>query len=300
MLPSRLPFPNNPRHLRSFDGTEIAYHTTAAPHPGAPWIVLANGLGGSHLIWHGLVDYLRDRYRFLTWDYRGLYRSERPRPERPGAYAMDAHLRDLEALLAAEGVEHAGVVGWSVGVQVALSAFRRFPGRVRSLVLVNGVWGRLLGFRFPMAGAAMPGLVELARRVRAVGASAAQAQDRARGRRDAAWLKRMGIAGRAIDQAALADLATAAGRLDVDAFLRNLRAFAEHDAGDALGAIDVPALVVAGDRDPLVPRAIAQQMARRIPEAELFMVSGGAHMAPVEHPELISLRVERFYRDHRL
>jgi pimeloyl-ACP methyl ester carboxylesterase len=300
MLSARLAFSLDPRRVRSFDGTEIAYHVTGAPHPGAPWVVLASGLGGSHLPWRGPIDYLRDRYRFVTWDYRGLYASERPRPERPGAYALGAHVRDLEAIMSAEGIERAGVAGWSVGVQVALEAFRRLPGRVRNLVLLNGVWGRPLGFRLrlPGAGAAMPGLVELVRRVHAIGASPAHAQDRARGRRDAFWLKRLGLAGRALDEAVLADLATAAGSLDLDAFLRNLRAFAEHDAGAALATIDVPVLVVAGDLDPLVPPGIAQQMARRIAEAELFVVRGGAHMTPLEHPELVSLRIERFYRDH--
>jgi pimeloyl-ACP methyl ester carboxylesterase len=156
----------------------------------------------------------------------------------------------------------------------------------------------------------MPRLVELVRRARALGVSSSHARsrwgapqtpgDRARGRSDAFWLKRSGLAGRTLDEATLADLAVAAGRLDLDAFLRNLRAFAEHAARAALAAVDVPALVIAGDRDPLVPAAVAEEMARRIPGAELFMVSGGAHMAPVEHPELVTLRIERFYRQHGL
>ena len=62
----------------SRDGTRIAYYCARPPRPDAPTVILANGLGGPRLAWRALVDYLGDRYRFITWDYRGLYASSRP------------------------------------------------------------------------------------------------------------------------------------------------------------------------------------------------------------------------------
>jgi pimeloyl-ACP methyl ester carboxylesterase len=87
------------------------------------------------------------------------------------------------------------------------------------------------------------------------------------------------------------------GTLDLDAFLRNLLAFGEHDAAGALGAIDVPVLMICGDRDPLAPRGAARALADRIAGAELLVLPGGAHCAPVEYPDLVGLAIERFYRD---
>jgi pimeloyl-ACP methyl ester carboxylesterase len=297
MLAEQLALPIDTRRLRSFDGTEIAYHVTAAPSPTAPWIVLANGLGGSALVWRGQIDYLRHRYRFVSWDYRGLYGSERPRPERADSYAVADHVRDLEAVLAAERIDRAHLVGWSTGVQVALEAFGRLPGRVRSLALLNGTWGRPLDglTPLPFVRSLILPFLELFRRAHAIGPAA----HRPIGRREAArWLRRLGLVGRSADESTLAELTASVGRLDLDAFFRNLRAFGEHDAGAMLGSIDVPTLVITGDRDPLVPRALAQQMTRRIPQAEILVVRGGAHCTPVEYPELIALRLERFYREH--
>ncbi len=142
MLPARLPFAIDTRRVRSFDGTEIAYHVAGAGRRrgegGAdpPWIVLADGMGGGLPVWRGQIDYLRDRYRFLSWDYRALYASERPRPERADAYAVPIHVRDLEAVLAAERIDRAVFAGWSLGVQVLLEAFGgggagRLRGRAR-------------------------------------------------------------------------------------------------------------------------------------------------------------------------
>jgi pimeloyl-ACP methyl ester carboxylesterase len=71
----------------------------------------------------------------------------------------------------------------------------------------------------------------------------------------------------------------------------------EQDATELLEHVTVPVLVLAGDRDVLVPLRVARKMARRIPEAELTVLPGATHYAPIEYPELISLRVEKFLRD---
>lgn len=305
MLPARLPLAIDTRRLRSFDGTEIAYHVTEAPYPGAPWIVLASGLAGGSVVWRGQIDYLRDRHRFLTWDYRGLGASERPRPARPGAYSVESHVRDLAAVLAAERIERAALWGWSTGVQVAIEAAARLPlarpgaGLARSLVLVNGTSGRpldaLTALR-PLRAAILP-FLEVFRRAHAFGPLA----HRPIGRREAAaWLERLGLIGGDVDPLTLAELTAAVGSLDLDAFLQNLLAFGAHDATAALPSIDVPALVIAGDTDPLAARGAAKELARRIPGAELLLIRGGAHCAPIEFPDLVGLRIERFYRDRGL
>jgi pimeloyl-ACP methyl ester carboxylesterase len=51
---------------------------------------------------------------------------------------------------------------------------------------------------------------------------------------------------------------------------------------------------VAGDRDSFTPPEIAQRMAKVIPRAELLMIPGGTHVAPLEHEELVVLRIEKF------
>lgn len=296
MLPARPPAIDT-RRARSFDGTEIAYHATRGPS-SAPTVVLANGLGGTWLAWRGQMEYLADRYRFITWDYRGLFESARPSPDVDAAYAVERHVRDLEAILAAERVERASLCGWSLGVQIALEAFRRAPARVRSLVLINGTYGRPLDTLAPLPAArvAIPPLLDALRRGHAV---AARVTRRTIGKPEAVgWLKRLGVIGRTFDDALFAELSTAFARLDLETYFRTLKAAGEHDAERVLPSINVPTLVIAGDRDRMTPRELAQQMARRIPEAELLVVPGGTHYVPVEFPELVSLRIERFFREH--
>jgi pimeloyl-ACP methyl ester carboxylesterase len=286
------------RRVRSLDGTEIAYHVTPEPFPGAPVAVLANGLGGTWVAWRGQMDYLADRYRFVTWDYRGLYDSGRPTPDDDDAYTVPRQVDDLDAILAAEGIARATLVGWSLGVQVVLEAYRRGPDRVASLVLINGTYGRPLDSVSPIPGVrlVLPSLLDVLRRAHEL---ATQITRRTIGQPEAVtWLKRFGLIGRTFDEELFAELTLAFARLDLEPYFRTLKAAGAHDAERMLGSIRVPALVIAGDRDPMTPRELAQQMARRIPEAELLVVPGGTHYVPVEFPELVSLRIERFLAAH--
>ncbi len=287
------------RETESADGTRIAYYTTRAPTPDAPTVVLANGLGGPRLAWRALVDYLGDRYRFVTWDYRGLYASGRPATSGDDAYSVARHVEDLAAVLRAERLERAALVGWSMGVQVCLESFRQLPGVATNLILLNGTFGRPLDTAIPTAWPRrlVAGALDAAERLHvplgaAVRGMAAQPEF-------VSVMKRFGVMAETVDEAEFAEVVGMFATLDVEAFLRNLRALGNHDAERILPEIQVPTLVIAGDRDKMTPRGLSQQMVRRIPRAEILVVRGGTHYTAVEFPELVALRVERFWRDHR-
>jgi pimeloyl-ACP methyl ester carboxylesterase len=82
--------------------------------------------------------------------------------------------------------------------------------------------------------------------------------------------------------------------VDFSMFLRMLTLAGEHSAEDLLPDLDVPVLIVAGEKDSFTPPAILQGMAELIPRAEIMMIPGATHVAPIEHDELIALRIEKF------
>ena len=83
-------------------------------------------------------------------------------------------------------------------------------------------------------------------------------------------------------------------RLDPVFFARMLALAAAHDATDHLKDVDVPTLVVAGERDTWTPLWLSERMHASIPGSELLVLPGGTHVGPIEHPELLRLRVEKF------
>ena len=279
------------RRISSFDGTDIAYHVVGE----GPAVLLANGLGGSWKAWTHQIAYLSDRYRFISWDYRGLYRSGAP-PDRESLRVAD-HTRDALRILDAEDVSRAAVLGWSMGVQVALEMFRESPDRLASLVLINGVAGRPWETVMNVKAMArvLPLIIRGVRRVPHL----AEALTRrvVHWPETVTWAKRMGLAGRTIDEELWGELAGSFAELDMSIYMHTLDLLGDHDARDVLPEVDVPTLVIAGDRDLFTPRRAAERMVRRIPGAELMVVPGGTHYVAVEYPELVNLRIEKFFRE---
>lgn len=277
--------------LAADDATELTWYELGAGPP----IAVAGGLVGRHVIWQPLWDALGPRFHFVGWDYRGLWGSSRPREM--GHFSIDWHADDLRAVLDAAGVERTVLVGWSTGVQVGFEFYRKWPERVAGLVLICGTYGRAfegaLGWQgthhvIPRAAHAATHLQQLVSST--LGRLAGS-------RRLIRYLKLTGAVGPTADEEALRTITEELAHIDVSAFMTLVRRMEDHDATDLLEAIDVPVLVVSGDRDVLIPKRIGRKMVRRIPQSELLEMPGATHYAPIEYPELLSLRVEKFLRD---
>jgi pimeloyl-ACP methyl ester carboxylesterase len=286
------------REVESRDGTRIAYYLTREPFAGAPTIILANGLGGPRQAWRALIDYLGDRYRFVTWDYRGLYGSGRPPHGAEDAYAIERHVEDLVAILEDLDLKDVSLLGWSMGVQVCLEACRKDPAIAKNLVLLNGTFGRPLDTAVPTPWArrAVQPALSLVQRYadpvqRVIRSVAAQPEF-------VGFLKRTGMMAETVEETEFAEVVNMFRSLDVEVYVKSLRALGEHDASRILESISAPVLVITGDRDRMTPHGLSQQMVRRLPRAEILVVRGGTHYTAVEFPELVALRIERFFNDH--
>ena len=278
--------------VESFDGTRLAYHQVG----DGPPLLLANGLGGSWRAWTHQIEYFKERFRFVSWDYRGLYRSSPPADR--DALGIPEHAEDGLAVMDAAGDEQVTILGWSMGVQVALEMYRQAPERVKALVLLNGVAGSpwSTAFNAPaMVGGAIPAALSV---IRSVPQIVQAVTERVTAWPDAVrWAKRIGLAGQTLDEEIFAQLAGSFAGLDMDLYLQVLEELGEHDAYDLLPQLDVPVLVIAGDRDVMTPRAAAERMVAAVPRAELLVIPGGTHYAAAEYPQLINLRIEKFFRE---
>jgi pimeloyl-ACP methyl ester carboxylesterase len=279
--------------LRTPDGTDIAFYDTGGDKPP---VVLANGLGGPFSAWRYQIEYLRERYRLIGWDYRGLKASSRPRGK-PPRVDMESHADDLEAVLDRIGVQEAAYIGWSMGAQVLLEFFQRAPARFSHLVFINGTFGRPFDtVAVPLAARIVPLAVRQVQRHHRVGS--ALLQRATRWPETILWLKRLGLISSTLDAELFREMAAEYSDLDLELYLKLLRSLGNHEVAHVLDTIDVPTLVIAGDRDAFTSRSVAERMAGRIPSSEFLVVRGATHYTGVEYPELVNLRIEKFFREH--
>ncbi|MGH9210090.1 MAG: alpha/beta fold hydrolase [Acidimicrobiales bacterium] len=64
--------------------------------------------------------------------------------------------------------------------------------------------------------------------------------------------------------------------------------FSRSDHREGLAKVDVPTVVLVGDRDPLTPPRMARAIVRTIPDARLEVLPGAGHMLPLETPDRVA------------
>lgn len=269
------------KRIAGFDGTELAYQVRGA----GPVVVLANGLGGSFEAFRHIYAELGERFKILSWDYRGLFGSAAPRDL--ATLAVEYQCDDLELLMDAEGIQRAVFVGWSMGVQVLFEFFRRRRERMDGIVAINGTAG--LPFRSALASRAVSTLIPLLLR-------AGRAQSDLVGRITRAvvgWegavpmMQRFGMVSRTLDMEAFREVAAGFASIDWAIYMDTLTRLGDHDASDVLADIDIPTLIITGDRDVLTPAFTAERIHRAVRGSRLVVIPGGTHYTPVEYPHVI-------------
>jgi pimeloyl-ACP methyl ester carboxylesterase len=208
-------------------------------------------------------------YRLLRFDFRGFGRS----PMEPGAFAS---ARDVIELMDRHHFERATLIGVSMGGRVALEVALAAPERVGALVLV---------------GAGLPGH-DWSDEMRSIwedeeAAFRAGDLDKAVEISLRTWVDGPRRRPEDVDpglRARVAEMQRRAYELQASLQVDEEELYVE-DVADRLGEIQVPTLVLVGDKDVPDIQAIAERLAREIPGARFERIADTAHVPTMERPE---------------
>jgi pimeloyl-ACP methyl ester carboxylesterase len=233
---------------------------------GAP-VVLINGLGLSGGAWWRTVEALKSTMRVITFDHRGIGRSE----SYSYAFTTEAMADDVISIVDDLSIDRIHVYGFSLGGMVAQQVALRYPDRVRALVL-GGTHSGGRHTAYPDAEV----LDFFRRRARMES-------------KQAAWESvpyNYGPRARAEHADRIAE--------DIERRLRNpfnerayraqLLAASLHNCYGRLDRIRAPTLVVHGERDRVIPVANARATAQRVPGAQLKILKNAGHLYTTEEP----------------
>lgn len=243
---------------------------------GTP-LVLIMGYGDDCRKWARQVPAFARRHRVVTFDNRGVGRTEAPR----AGYSMAAFARDTVGLMDFLEIQRAHLLGYSMGGRIAQHVAIHHPGRLRSLILCATsarpsafnrytLWlDRVLIPRYGLGAVAPFGpLYQYTR-----------AYFERHFRRLVAGLRRPAPPGRKLH-----------------GLLGQARAIEGHDTSRDLHRIAAPTLVLLGDQELLNPLPEAQVLTRRIPGATLRVLRGGGHGFLWEIPTAFNRAVLDFTR----
>ena len=280
-----------PGEATAEDGTGLHYITLGE---GLPF-VFCNGVVCTYTFFHFAKDYFRERCRMLFWDYRGHARSDVPDDLK--SINMENHARDLAAVMDAAGMEKAVLLGHSMGVMVLLEFYHLFPERVKALVLLDGPYKRAFSLfcraqEFHRFAHCLLGM--LSRHTCLV-----------------SWTRPVMVLPIDFMVAKLVEVNPQfCPKKEMDLYFRNivymdqaaafraLQAMSIYSAEDILPEVDVPSLVINGDKDDWAPMDQAWDMYEEIADSSLLVIPGGSHATPIEFPAMVNMGIDLFLRNH--
>ena len=242
-------------------------------------MLLIGGLGDTVESWQFQLEALADRYRLTAFDNRGAGRTAMP----DGVLSAGAMADDAAELLRTLEIPSAHVGGFSMGSAIAQELALRHPEVVRSLVLVStyaradALFRSQLNFWHWLPEAAP--------------------SDRAFFEAFFTWV----YTPRAHDDGSVDQILDEAlafpHQQSVEAVQAQVDVCLAHDTVDRLSKVAMPTLVLAGERDMILPPRFGHAVADAIPGAQFETLRDEAHQPFQEIPDEFNARVDAFWQE---
>jgi 3-oxoadipate enol-lactonase len=239
-------------------------------------LIFVHGLGGSSSTWYPQTQVLKRDLHLWCFDLAASGRS--PVNEN---ISIASHVDDLLRVIELSGGKRVHLAGHSMGTIVCQHAAAEIPDRIASMVLVGA-------FSEP-PDPARNALRERAAKVRSDGMRAVAAA--------------IAAAGTSADTkvnhpTAVAFALESLMAQNPEGYARNCEALADAKAADLAG-IQCPVLLLTGDEDRTAPVATARALASALQDAEVQILSGCGHWAPVERPKQVNYAMSLFTARNR-
>ena len=255
------------------NGLEIAYERAGE----GPLLVLVHGAAGDSRMWQPQLAGLAGEFTVVAWDEPGAGRSS----DLPADFGLADYARCLAALIESLELGPAHVAGLSWGGTVAQELYRHRPELVGTLILAD----TYAGWKGSLPAEEVRARVEGVRQMLAAGREEFDPT-----------LPGLFAGDPPADFVPLLEMVAADVR--PESLGRQLLIMAETDQCDLLPRIDVPTLLIWGERDGRSPLEVAHQCEAAIPNSKLTVIRGAGHVSNLERPEEFNHAVREFCRAH--
>lgn len=231
----------------------------------APVLVFSNSLATSLAMWNDQVAALKDRFRILRYDNRGHGAT----PVTEGPYSIGLLAEDLLGLLDVLGIEKVSYCGLSKGGMVGQWLGINASHRLNKLVVSNtaSYFPNKEMWRDRIDMATNDGIPAIAE------ASISR------------WFT-PGYLERADTKPTVDFVRAFILETNKDGYLSSSVAIRDMDFRDELKQIDVPTMVIIGEKDPATIPEYGELIAASVPGAKTFVVPDAAHLSNIEQPDI--------------
>ncbi len=273
--------------VTGFDDTQIYYESRGQGEP----VVLIYGICCQMNHWHHQIEYLSKQFRVITFDLRGHHKSGTP--IHLENLTIEAVAKDVESLCQHLALKKIHFVGHSYGVPVLIQLHKINPQMAKTYSFINGFAKNPLRGMFGMdiveplfyfiksQHSQTPKLLSEIWKY-ATNNPLAMALSVVAGGFNfkLTEFKDIEIYARGVSQTPLHTLLH---------FFEDMMTF---DGTDILETINVPTLIITGDRDAVTPLKFQQTMQSLIKTNHYLVVPYGSHCVHLDFPDYINLKLE--------
>lgn len=280
--------------IKTDDSENIFYSTNFKPGTVKENIIIFNyGLVCSNFHWGKQIEFFESLgYHILTYDYRGHYQSSGIENIHNITFSRIA--KDLKQITDKLELDSYTLIGHSMGVNVCLEFAKLFPEKILKMILISGTLIPVHNIMMDshITGPIKPYLTKIL--------------DYFPREFQAFWkyggwspvIKKMvQMGGFNPEQTGLDFVETylsKLGHLGPELFFQLLNQMHEHDILAFIDRINIPTLVVGGNRDKVIPNFSQRLLHENLKGSELYIIHKGSHVPQVDFPNLINERMSYF------
>jgi pimeloyl-ACP methyl ester carboxylesterase len=275
--------------FESFDGSPIYFEKRGQGKP----LVLLYGIGCSSNHWRYQLQYFSKNYQTIVMDYRGHQHT--PLPKDVDNLNIETLAKDVSCLLHHLNISKASFWSHSFGSQVLLSLYQMNPEIFANIIFINAFAANPLkktfGYKYALKFFSafkfgydqMPVPLTLLWKLAVNNPLAIRITALAGGfNMQLSSYRDLEIYSRGVSTTHL------------KAFTSLFERMIAFNGIEILPTIKVPTLIMAGSKDTVTPPILQQEMHEHISRSEFLVVPLGSHCTPLDIPELVNLRIEKF------
>ena len=262
-------------------------------HGSGKWLTFIHGMFASHKWWKFQVEEFSKNYRVLTVDLPGHGKSYSLK----GKISLDEYTSTVAELHDHLEVDKCVLIGWSLGGIISMHYAVKYPDRVEGLVIISSRCSRKLwkykfrnflanvifGFKTFLEAVSLawsaPELVDYKEEIR---------RELRRGVSDEVPTEYLEELVNEMLDSSLSD-----------SFDYILDSCIEYDVSNEIQKINVPTLILVGDKDRKTPVEYSTEIHSRIKGSILRIVPSGTHYMIVEMPKAINQEIRNFLKQIR-
>lgn len=282
--------------LKTSDGEQIFYTTNflidhKTEHDN---VILFNyGLVCSNWHWKYQLEWFSDAgYKILFHDYRGHFQSSGI--ENLSHITFKRIATDINELLAHLKIKSVAAIGHSMGVNITLELARRYPESIAAMCLLSGTVLPVKGVMFDtnFMEFVLPAVEEIKNRYSEFFNFIWKNQ--AMNPITIELIRSQGFNVKQVSREFVEIYINRLAQLGPDLFIQLFSEMQKHDIIAHLDQLKIPALVMGGDKDKVIPFHLQYLIQQRLHGSELYIVKEGSHVPQVDFPEFVNERIKLF------